>query len=104
MYWNLNLTDLFGIQKPEVISSLQVYSLSGNMDVQIDGKLAGTAKAEKSPFVVDRVTPGEHLITLKRISDVKNAYWDFNKLVTFEANTSVIVSYDLGPEEEFSSG
>ena len=104
LYLKVNITDLFGIKRPDEIASLQVYSLSGSIDVLVDGKSAGTAKVENSPFIVDRITPGEHLITLKRESDIKNAYWDFSKLITFEANTAVIASYNLGPEEEFSEG
>ncbi len=104
LYVKFNITDLFGIKKPEDISSLQVYSLSGSINVFIDGKSEGTAKVESSPFIVDRVTPGEHLITLKKVTETKNAYWEYNKLITFEASAAVIVSYNLGPEEEFSEG
>lgn len=101
--WDFNVSSLFGVEEKEEIAGLQVISLSGDIEVFIDGVTIGTA-AKDNPLIVDRVTPEEHLVTLRRKSDIRNAYWSFNELITFEANTQVIVSYNLGPEEEFSEG
>ncbi len=102
--WNLDLNKIFGIQAPEVISGLQIYSLSGELEIYVDNNLVGSVDEEDSPFTVDKVMPGEHLFTLKRKSEVKNAYWIVNKLITFEAGTNVVASYNVGPEEEFTEG
>lgn len=101
--WDLNISRLFGVEKKEEISGLQVISLSGDIEVFVDGVTVGSASKDNF-LIVDRVTPEEHLVTLKRKSDIRNAYWSFNELISFEADTQVIVSYNLGPEEEFSEG
>lgn len=103
LYIKIDLGALFGVQRPEDISGLQVYSQSGELEVYLDGELRGTATVEK-PYILDVVTPGEHLVSLKRVSEVPNSFWSFSKLVEFEMGTSVVVSYNLGPEEEFSEG
>lgn len=104
LYVRLNLSQLFGIAEPEGISGLQVNSLAGEMEVYLDGELKGNSSADRSPFTLDTITPGDYLVTLKRKTDTRGSYWDFNKLITFTEGTTVIVSYNLGPEEEFSEG
>jgi len=104
LYWKFDLASLFGIKKPDLISGLQVFSLSGEVEVFLDNTSQGKVKVETSPFILDKVTVGEHLVTLKRVSSVANAYWNFSKLVTFEASTNVVISYNLGPQQEFSEG
>ncbi len=102
--WNLDFSRLVGVEKPESIASLQVFSLSGEVEILIDGVSSGNASVENSPFVVDRVNPGERLLTLRKKSDTKNAYWSFSKLLNFIEGTSVAVTFNLGPEELFSEG
>jgi len=104
LYWKFDLISLFGVKKPEPISGLQVFSLSGEMEVFLDNKSYGKVKVETSPFILDKVSVGEHLIGLKRVSNIKGAYWDFNKLITFEEGTNAVLSYNLGPSIEFSEG
>lgn len=104
LYWKFDLVSLFGVKKPDPISGLQVFSLSGELEVFLDNKSYGKVKVETSPFILDKVSVGEHLITLKRTSSIKNAYWNFNKLVTFEQGTNVVISYNIGPSLEFSEG
>lgn len=101
---NIDFSGLFGIAKQESQSGLQVYSLSGTLQIYVDNELKGEVTPEESPFFVAQIVPGEHLVKLSRKSDTPNAYWDFNKLLQFEKNTNVIISYNLGPEEPFSEG
>lgn len=104
--WNIRPEAVFGVREPDKIASLQVFSLSGEIEVLVDGELQqGTAKLEDgSPVIVDRVEPGDRLITLRRKTPLIDAYWIFEKVVHFEANTSVVIAYNLGPSELFSEG
>lgn len=102
--WNLDLSRLIGVEKPDSIASLQVFSLSGEIEVLIDGVVVGNANVENSPYIIDRVNPGERLLTLRKQSDIKNSYWSFSKLLNFIEGTSVAVTFNLGPEELFSEG
>lgn len=102
--WNIDLRGLFGVVKPESISGLQVFSLSGEIAIALDSNEIGTVNVEKSPFFFDTVKPGEHLVTLIRKDSTSSDYWSFSKLIKFEEGTSVVVSYFLGPTEEFSEG
>lgn len=101
---NIDLPQLFGISKQDLKSGLQVYSLSGNIQIYVDNQLKGEVTPEESPYFVDNIDPGQHLIKLERKSEKESAYWTFNKLVTFEKGTNVVVSYNLGPSEVFSEG
>jgi len=101
---SIDLPQLFGIAKQDLKSGLQVYSLSGKLQIYVDNQLKGEVTPEESPYFVDSIDPGQHLIKLERQSDIENAYWNFNKLVTFEKGTNVVVSYNIGPSEVFSEG
>lgn len=101
---NIDLSGLFGLSKQESLSGLQVYSLSGTLQIYIDDQLKGEVNPEQSPYFVDQIKPGEHLIKLVRKSDIPNAYADLSKLIQFEANTNVVISYNLGPEDTFTEG
>lgn len=102
--WNLNIGGLFGVERTKVFSGIQAYSLSGEVELFIDDQLLGTFDPETSPLVIDSIEAGEHLVSLKRISAVPNAYWEFSKLVTFETGAVTVTSFNLGPSEEFSEG
>jgi len=104
LYWNIDVRNLFGIRKPESISGLQVFSLGGELNIQIDGKDVGSVTPEKSPFFYDTVTPGERMVSISRKSDSPNQFWTFSKLITFEEGNTVVSSYFIGPSQEFSEG
>lgn len=101
---NINLGGLFGITELESLSGLQVYSLSGTIEVYIDNELKGEIDIENSPLSVDKITPGERIVTLKRKSDIDNSYKEINKLISFVGGTNVVMSYNIGPVEEYSEG
>ncbi|MEP7103753.1 MAG: hypothetical protein ABI721_03530 [Candidatus Dojkabacteria bacterium] len=104
LYFNFDPRNLFGIRKPDSISGLQVFSLAGELEIQIDGVSVGTVTPEKSPFFYDTVNPGERMISILRKSDTPNQFWTFSKLITFEEGNTVVTSYFLGPSQEFSEG
>ncbi len=102
--WNISIAGLFGAKSPDKISSLTVYSQGGDIEILIDGQSQGTVNKATSPFIVDKVTPGERLVAIKRTSTESSDYYTFSKLVNFIAGTDVRLSYRLGPSEEFSTG
>lgn len=101
---NIDIPKLFGIANQDLKSGLQVYSLSGTLEIYIDNQLKGEVTPEESPYFVDAIDPGEHLVKLARKSENTKSYWTFNKLVTFEKGTNVVISYNIGPSEAFSEG
>jgi hypothetical protein len=101
---DISLAQIFGVEEPDRIAGLQVYSLGGEIDIYVDSEYAGTATQEDSPFIVDQVDPGDRLVRLERKSDIPAAYWEFSKLINFIEGKDVVVSYNIGPEETFSEG
>ncbi|MBN1915978.1 PEGA domain-containing protein [Candidatus Dojkabacteria bacterium] len=95
---------LLGIEKPEGMAGLTVYSLGGNMEVKIDGELKGEVNLANSPLEIHDVVPGEHKIELIRKGSQDNIYAEYFKNLNFEGNINSILSYELGPTEEYSSG
>lgn len=102
--WNIDFANIFGVQKPESISGLYVNSFAGEMELFIDNESAGKITPESSPFILDRISPGDHLITLKRTGEFATSYSSFNKLIAFEENSAVVISYNIGPDDVFSEG
>lgn len=102
--WRIDLASIFGVNRPDSISGLQVSSLSDEIEIFIDNKPIGKVTRESSPFIVDRVEPGERLVTLKKTGEFSSNYSNLNKLITFEENSSVVMAYSLGPDEAFSEG
>lgn len=102
--FNLNIASIFGIKQAVEVSGLQVNSLSGTLDVYVDGNKVGQSLSGNEPFIKENLTPGEHLISLVKVSDIENAYWKYSKVITFYKGTTVVASFNLGPEDEFSEG
>lgn len=102
--WNIDLANFFGVKKPDAIAGLQINSLAGEMEVYVDSQSISKVTPESSPFILDRLAPGEHLITIKRTGEFASTYSTFNRLLTFEENSAVVISYNIGPDEVFSEG
>jgi hypothetical protein len=102
--WNVDFAALAGLKPAELNSGIQVYSLSGELEVRIDDVVIGKVKPEDSPLIYDKIIPGEHLLTLKKVSENESNYWQLKRVMTFEPSTNVVASFNLGPEEEFSEG
>jgi hypothetical protein len=103
LYFKLNLLDLFGITKPTSLSGLDVFSLSGEVEVFLDNQSQGKINVDKSPLIVSKITPGDHLVTVKR-SGGSNYYWTFSRIINFVEGADVVVSYELGPTLFESNG
>ncbi len=101
--WSIDFRPLFGIQDPGEIAGLVVNSLAGNIEVTLDNQVVGSA-SEDSPLFLDDVEPGEKLIKLRRISDVENAYWNYSRVIDLEVGTTAVLSFNLGPNEDYSEG
>jgi hypothetical protein len=104
LYFDINLKPLVGLKESEKISGMQVFSLSGEMEVFVNDESKGKVTPENSPLVVDRINPGENLVGVKKTNEFKESYWQFSKIINFETGTDVILSYDLGPTSSFSEG
>lgn len=103
--WDISLARIFNIEEPQRISGLQVFSLSGQIDVYLDNEFQGTVDvSDNAPLIVAPIEPGEHRVRLERNSDNSNAYWSFRRLLPFEEGSDVIVSFNIGPTETFSAG
>ncbi|MCA9381558.1 hypothetical protein KC678_04800 [Candidatus Dojkabacteria bacterium] len=106
LQWNVDIAKIFNVEKPDKISGLEVYSLLGDIQVEIDDiAQEGTASAsEDRALIIDAIEPGEKSVTVKRISNVSGAYWEYRDIVTFTEGINTIITLGLGPEEEFSEG
>ena len=102
--WNIALPQLFGIAPQAQIGGLQVTSLAGELEVFVDGNSVGSVNPETSPLVVPAIEQGERQIKLVRDTTLAGAYADFNRLIKFESGIDVVISYELGPTDEFSEG
>jgi len=103
-YIKLDLSRLFGVPAKEEISGLKVYSLSGELEVLIDQESFGSVRVKDSPLIIDRIVPGERLIRLKKLSNMGGLYWEYSKVIPFEKGLEVVISYNLGPSQNFSEG
>lgn len=88
----------------ESYSSLKVYSLGGDMKVFIDGEERGIAKEKESYLEVFPVSIGEYEVKLVREASVEGFYSDFTRRINFEKGFDTVISWEIGPTEESSSG
>jgi hypothetical protein len=102
--FNFNISKLFGVEEAEKISGLQVYTARGTIEVFIDQESQGTTSPEEDAVIVDTVEPGERLVTIKRVSEIEDAYYEFSKLINFVEGVDVVITYSLGPDKIFSEG
>ncbi|MBD3280231.1 PEGA domain-containing protein [Candidatus Dojkabacteria bacterium] len=108
--WNkldISFLEVFGLKQSIDYAGLQVYSLSGEVQVEIDGELAGNVTVEGSPLEIIEIEPGEHLVSLSRVGeDTTNdpIYHRLNRVIRFEEGVNTVIAYELGPSKEFSEG
>ena len=84
-----------------------MYSLSGEIEVEIDGELAGNVTVDGSPLEIIEIEPGEHLVNVKRIGEVSDndpIYYQLNRVIKFEKGINTVLAYELGPTKDFSEG
>ncbi|MFQ5492823.1 MAG: hypothetical protein ACE5DX_01540 [Candidatus Dojkabacteria bacterium] len=100
--WNLSLTNLLGIEAKEEFSALKVKSLTGEIDIFIDGEYRDTASPETDLLEIFPIDPGEHTVLLRRRNH--EDYEEVVRKINFEPQIDVIVGYEIGPSETFSEG
>jgi len=103
--WDIDVAGFFGVETPDPVSALRVNSLRGDLRVFIDDEEVGTASEEENfPLIVDALSPGEKAVRIERIANETAEYWEYNKLINFVDGIDTVISYLVGPEEEFSEG
>lgn len=84
------------IKKP---ASLSVTSKVGEATVYVNGKSVGT-----TPYNEDGLSAGQYDIKLEKVTDTPEFYTVFERSIDIEEGTQVIINWELGPSDEFSSG
>lgn len=103
--WKIDLSSIFNVESPDPIAGIEVNSLIGDLQVAIDGVVQeGIASSEDGSLIIDGLEPGEKAVTITRISDVENAYWEYRGILTFTEGVNTVISLGIGPEKEFSEG
>lgn len=102
--WDLNISRFFGYANQTENSGIQVKSLSGELKIFVDDKEMGTTNAEQDPFAVSNISPGQHKVRLVKSSNPEGFYAEFNRIINLEPGVDAVISYDLGPSEDFSEG
>lgn len=103
--WNIDIRTFFGLSPVNLTSGIQVYSLAGTLEIYLDGVKLGEAVSGKDPFITDKIESGQKVLSLKRVSSNESVkYWEINRLINFQPSTTVIASFNLGPDEIFSEG
>ena len=85
-------------------ASLKVYSLGGDMSLYIDGEKRGDVLSKSSYLEVFPIEEGDHLVQLVREGSEENFYVEFKEIIWFEKGFDTVVSWEVGPSEELSSG
>lgn len=101
--WNYHWTNIFGIESREQFSGLKLKSFSGELELFLDGKSAGTVTDQESFLEVFPVSPGEHTVKISR-PESNGFYAEFERTLNFEKEVDVVIGYDLGPSLLFSEG
>lgn len=102
--WNISLAQLFGIEPPPEAAGLAVSSLAGTIQIEIDNVRVGEVSPQNSPLVIPGIAPGERRVKLLRSSDVPGAFVEYSRLLNFVSDVDVVISYELGPTDDFSEG
>jgi len=92
---------MLGLKQQDKLSGLQVYSMNGEIDIEIDGEPVGSVNVEGSPLDIYEIEPGDRLITL--INKSENSY-KYNRIIRFVPGINTVIAYEIGPNERFSSG
>lgn len=103
--WDISLLEVLGLKQNDSLSGLQVYSMNGEVEVLIDDEVVGNVSVEGSPLEIVEVEPGDHLVTIQRVSEDENAkYYSYKRIINFIEGVNTTIAYELGPNEEYSGG
>ncbi len=85
-------------------ASLKIFSLGGDMKVYLDSEEKGIVKSQDPYLEVFPVDIGDHVVKLERVSSQEGFYDYFEKEILFEKGFDTVISWEIGPTEESSSG
>ncbi len=104
--WDFSLMRSLGLEQEENHAGLQVYSIAGEIEVLIDNQVTGNVTVEGSPLDIFDIQPGNHLVTLRRVSQdtEMHNYYEFNRMLNFIEGVNIVLAYEIGPSQNFSSG
>lgn len=88
----------------ESFASLKVYSLGGDMEVYLNDESKGVVRSEDPYLEVFPVRVGEHKVRLVREATIEGFYPDFERVIKFEKGFDTVISWEVGPTEQSSSG
>jgi hypothetical protein len=86
------------------VASLKVYSLGGDIKVFIDSEEKGIVKTEDAYLEIFPIETGIHEVKLSRVSKDESFYEPLQRSISFVKGFETIISWELGPTEESSSG
>lgn len=79
--------------------SISATSEDGELKVFINDKEEGV-----TPFEKNNLVPGKYKVKLTKVTDEEAFYTTFERVFDVEEGTQVVINWDLGPSEDFSSG
>lgn len=79
--------------------SISVNSKEGNLRVFINDKEEGT-----TPLELNNLSPGSYKVKLVKDTNTPDFYTEFERAFDIEEGTQVVINWELGPSNEFSSG
>ncbi len=79
-------------------TALTVNSLNGKSEVFLDGKKVG-----ETPYSSEQLSPGDHEIEVRRISNNDSFYQPIQRTIHLELGTRTFLEVEVGPSEQFSS-
>ena len=88
----------------ESYASLKIYSLGGDMEVYLDDESKGIVRAQDSFLEVFPIEVGEHSVKLIREESEGEFYPGFKRVILFEKGFETVISWEIGPTYDSSSG
>ncbi len=80
-------------------ASISINSKVGEAIVYLDGKEQG-----ETPFEKNNLKAGTHTVKLVKKTEQPEFYTTFEKSIEIEEGTQVVINWEIGPSDEFSSG
>lgn len=104
--WNISFLETLGLAQQDKYSGLQIYSTNGELEVLVDSEVVGNVTVEGSPLEIFEIEPGDHLVTLHRISEGVDSgyYYEFSRMINFIEGINTVIAYEIGPSDYFSGG
>ncbi len=85
------------------VSQLNFKSLFGDYSISIDGIETGIVN-DKQSRIFTKIHSGERLVKIRRISEINDFYYLFEKKINFYSGTEVDIEWESGPSIDSSNG